>query len=111
MDVEAEAVLRFEPRRGAADEPARAAHVGRHGAVDGRVDAVLSNPPFHEGVSYDYQTSERFIQVAKDKMTKHAALMIVANGFLKYASVIEHHFGRCDVLVETTKFKVYKTLR
>lgn len=81
------------------------------GAVDGRVDAVLSNPPFHEGVSYDYQTSERFIQVAKDKMTKHAALMIVANGFLKYASVIEHHFGRCDVLVETTKFKVYKTLR
>ena len=80
-------------------------------AVEGRVNAVLSNPPFHEGVAYDYQTSERFIQQAKDKMNKYAVLMIVANGFLKYATVIEHHFGRCDVLAETTKFRGYKTYR
>jgi len=79
--------------------------------VKGRVDAVVTNPPFHSGVSTEYQTTETFIQSAPDKMTKHAPFLLVANSFLKYSAIIEKKFGRCDILAENKKFRVYKAYR
>ena len=79
--------------------------------VQGRVNAVVSNPPFHSGVATEYRTTEGFIKGAKDKMSKHAPFLLVANSFLKYAQIIEDTFERCDILAENTKFKVYKTFR
>ena len=79
--------------------------------VSGRVNAVLTNPPFHRGIATEYETTEYFIHKAKDKMAKYAPFLLVANSFLKYAAIIEKNFGRCDVLVETSKFRVYKGQR
>jgi len=79
--------------------------------VTGRVDALLSNPPFHAGISTEYQTTEHFIRQAKQKMTKHAPFLLVANSFLKYRPHIEATFERCDILAENSRFKVYKTCR
>lgn len=79
--------------------------------VKGRVNAVITNPPFHSGIETEYTTTEGFIRGAKDKMSKHAPFLLVANLFLKYAAVIEKAFGRCDVLIETSKFRVYKAFR
>ena len=79
--------------------------------VKGRVNGVISNPPFHSGVATEYRTTEGFIKGAKDKMSKHAPFLLVANSFLKYAQIIESTFERCDVLAENTKFKVYKAFR
>tara|TARA_R110001592_G_scaffold88520_1_gene260692 strand:- start:24819 stop:25829 length:1011 start_codon:yes stop_codon:yes gene_type:complete len=79
--------------------------------VQGRVNGVVTNPPFHRGIGTEYQTTEYFIQKAKDKMARYAPLLLVANTFLKYAAIIEKTFGRCDVLAETTKFRVYKAFR
>ncbi len=79
--------------------------------VQGRVNAVVTNPPFHRGLETEYQTTESFIFKAKDKMAKYAPFILVANSFLKYAAVIEKTFGRCDVLAETSKFRVYKSAR
>jgi len=79
--------------------------------VKGRVNGVVSNPPFHSGVATEYRTTEGFIRGAKDKMSKHAPFLLVANSFLKYAQIIEATFERCDILAENTKFKVYKTFR
>jgi 16S rRNA (guanine1207-N2)-methyltransferase len=79
--------------------------------VSGRVNGVVTNPPFHRGISTEYETTEQFIYKAKDKMAKYAPFLLVANSFLKYAAIIEKTFGRCDVLAETTKFRVYKGQR
>tara|TARA_R110002072_G_scaffold172728_5_gene327071 strand:- start:14723 stop:15733 length:1011 start_codon:yes stop_codon:yes gene_type:complete len=79
--------------------------------VAGRVNGVVTNPPFHSGIATEYQTTEYFIHKAKDKMAKYAPLLLVANTFLKYAAIIEKTFGRCDVLAETRKFRVYKSFR
>jgi 16S rRNA (guanine1207-N2)-methyltransferase len=79
--------------------------------VKGRVNGVVSNPPFHSGVATEYRTTEGFIRGAKDKMSKHAPFLLVANSFLKYAQLIETTFERCDILAENRKFKVYKTFR
>lgn len=79
--------------------------------VTGRVDGVLTNPPFHQGIATEYQTTERFIRTAKDKLTKHALLLVVANRFLKYPAVIEATFERCETVLETGKFSVYLARR
>lgn len=79
--------------------------------IQGRVNAVVTNPPFHQGVETEYTTTEGFIKTAKDKMAKHAPFLLVANSFLKYPSIIEATFGRCDILAETTKFRAYKAFR
>jgi 16S rRNA (guanine1207-N2)-methyltransferase len=79
--------------------------------VKGRVNALVTNPPFHQGVDTEYSTTESFIKGAKDKMAKHAPFLLVANSFLKYPSLIEAAFGRCDILAETSKFRVYKAFR
>lgn len=79
--------------------------------VTGRVNGVVTNPPFHSGIATEYQTTEYFIHKAKDKMAKHAPFLLVANSFLKYSAIIEKTFGRSDVLAETRKFRVYKSFR
>lgn len=81
------------------------------GNVEGRVNAVVTNPPFHSGVATEYKTTEDFIRGAKAKLSKHAPFLLVANSFLKYGHIIESVFERCDILVENTKYKVYKTFR
>ncbi len=79
--------------------------------VRGRVNALVTNPPFHQGVDTEYTTTEGFIKGAKDKLAKHAPFLLVANSFLKYAPIIEASLERCEVLAETSKFRVYKAFR
>ena len=79
--------------------------------VAGRINGVVTNPPFHRGIATEYETTEYFIHKAKDKMAKFAPFVLVANSFLKYAAIIEKTFGRCDVVAETSKFRVYKSQR
>lgn len=75
--------------------------------VKGRVNGVVTNPPFHQGVSTEYSTTERFIKQARDKMAKYAPIYIVANGFLRYPEQLEKTFGRYMDVARNTKFKVY----
>mgnify|MGYP000022797361 FL=1 len=79
--------------------------------VEGRVNGVMTNPPFHQGISTEYNTTERFIRTAKDKLTKHAPFLLVANSFLKYPPIIESTFERWDTLSENKKFSVYLARR
>ena len=75
--------------------------------VKGRVDALLTNPPFHSGVATEYQTTESLIRQAPDHLSKHAPLVLVANNFLKYPPLIEKAFGSCRTLAENSKFRLY----
>ena len=80
-------------------------------AVKGRVDSVFTNPPFHEGVHTAYDTTERFIAESPQKMSKSALFYLVANNFLRYPAHIEKALGRCDVVAETTRFRLYRAFR
>jgi 16S rRNA (guanine1207-N2)-methyltransferase len=79
--------------------------------VTGRVDAVITNPPFHAGIRTEYDTSENFIRQAPQHMSKFSPLVLVANSFLKYAPLIEQVFGSCETVAETSKFRVYLARR
>ena len=79
--------------------------------VQGRVNAVLTNPPFHEGVKTAYDTTENFIAQSPQKLSKSAPVFLVANNFLRYPALIEKSLGSCKVVAENARFRVYSAYR
>ncbi|WP_345198895.1 class I SAM-dependent methyltransferase [Kistimonas scapharcae] len=76
--------------------------------VRGRFNAIVSNPPFHEGVKTQYETTEQFLRESKSLLKPKGRLRIVANSFLRYPPIIEAVFGHCHVLVKRDGFTVYE---
>lgn len=73
--------------------------------------AIISNPPFHQGVHTQYQTTETLLREAATHLQPGGELRIVANSFLKYPPLIEQYLGPCTVLAERDGFKVYRAVR
>ena len=80
-------------------------------AAPKQLSAIISNPPFHQGVHTQYQTTETLLREAAVHLQPGGELRIVANSFLKYPPLIEQHLGPCTVLAERDGFKVYKAVR
>ncbi|MND84860.1 Ribosomal RNA small subunit methyltransferase C [compost metagenome] len=75
------------------------------------LSAIVSNPPFHQGVHTDYQATEQLLREAARHLRPGGELRLVANSFLKYAPLIEQHLGPCRVLAERDGFRVYTARR
>lgn len=71
-----------------------------------QLDAVISNPPFHQGIHTDYAASENLCKIAKAHLKTRGELWIVANRFLNYASIIEQQFGQAQIKTDQNGFKV-----
>ncbi|MFC0712103.1 methyltransferase [Azorhizophilus paspali] len=79
-------------------------------APDG-LAAIVSNPPFHQGVHTDYRATEDLLREAARHLRPGGELRLVANSFLKYPPLIERHLGPCQVLAEGNGFRVYRAGR
>ncbi|MGH8433232.1 MAG: methyltransferase [Pseudomonas sp.] len=75
------------------------------------LNAILSNPPFHEGVHTDYQATENLLRQAVKHLKPGGELRLVANSFLKYQPLIEEHLGPCRTLGEGQGFRIYQAKR
>lgn len=73
--------------------------------------AIISNPPFHQGVHTDYQATEELLREATRHLRPGGELRLVANSFLKYPPLIERYLGPCQVLAEAHGFRVYRAVR
>lgn len=80
-------------------------------AAPKQLAAIISNPPFHQGVHTQYETTETLLREAAEHLQPGGELRIVANSFLKYPPLIEQHLGPCTVLAERDGFKVYRAIR
>lgn len=80
-------------------------------AAPKQLAAIISNPPFHQGVHTHYQTTETLLREAAEHLRPGGELRIVANSFLKYPPLIEKYLGSCTVLAERDGFKVYRAVR
>lgn len=104
-------------------EPARlnlaraVARSGRAVAVDvhwhdvtaglpGRYDAIVSNPPFHQGRADLPELGRAFIASAADALAPHGRLLIVANRHLPYEALLTARFGEVRQLALQDGFKV-----
>ena len=80
-------------------------------AAPGELAAIVSNPPFHQGVHTHYQASETLLQRATEHLRPGGELRLVANAFLKYPPLIEAHLGRCETLAAAEGFRIYRAGR
>nr|WP_298171540.1 class I SAM-dependent methyltransferase [uncultured Pseudomonas sp.] len=72
------------------------------------LSAILSNPPFHQGVHTHYHATETLLQKAAAHLNHGGQLRLVANSFLKYPPLIEQHLGPCQMLAEANGFRIYR---
>ena len=73
--------------------------------------AIISNPPFHQGVHTHYAASENLLQRAAQHLRPGGELRLVANAFLKYPPLIETHLGCCETLASADGFRIYRAQR
>lgn len=86
------------------------AGTGIESAPEG-LSAIVSNPPFHQGVHTDYQASETLLRAAGQHLRPGGELRLVANSFLRYPPLIEQALGNCQTLAEGDGFRVYRARR
>jgi len=75
------------------------------------LSAIITNPPFHQGVHTNYQATEQLIKQAAAHLRPGGELRLVANNFLKYQPLIEAHLGPCTLLIERNGFRAYSARR
>lgn len=80
-------------------------------AAPGELAAIVSNPPFHQGVHTHYQASETLLQRAAEHLQAGGELRLVANAFLRYPPLIEAHLGPCETLASADGFRIYRARR
>ncbi|MCW8154751.1 methyltransferase domain-containing protein [Stutzerimonas stutzeri] len=80
-------------------------------AAPRQLTAIVSNPPFHQGVHTSYQASETLIERASEHLVSGGELRLVANAFLRYPPLIEQHLGACQTIIERNGFRIYRAVR
>ncbi|MEW6998218.1 methyltransferase [Colwelliaceae bacterium BS250] len=75
--------------------------------VKGQYQAVISNPPFHQGIKTNYQATETFLKQVKEHLSFTGTLTIVANNFLKYAPIIAAEISEPELLANKKGFAIH----
>lgn len=113
---EAEALGLAAARRNLADHAGPATvvyhwHDVCAGVGTARFDAIVMNPPFHEGKDADASLGQRFITAAAAGLVPGGRLLMVANRQLPYEQTLKHAFRRFRVIAETGLYKVIEAVR
>ena len=72
----------------------------------GRYDWMISNPPFHKGVSTDLDVTKRFITVAPTMLGNRGRMLLVCNRHLPYEATLSETFSVVQKVKEDGQFKV-----
>ncbi|WP_133407944.1 methyltransferase [Parashewanella tropica] len=76
--------------------------------VEGELDGIVSNPPFHDGLVSTTDIAERFVKDSANALTAGGVFLIVANRHLPYSDALQQHFGKVNTAAENNKYKVYQ---
>lgn len=73
-------------------------------------DAIVSNPPFHQGRADLPELGRAFIASAADALLPHGRLLLVANRHLPYEATLSARFLQVRTLVTQDGFKVIEAM-
>lgn len=76
-----------------------------------RYDAVIMNPPFHQGRAAEPSIGEGMIRAAAVSLKQGGRLFLVANRSLAYEPVLDQAFSRSGETVRDEKFKILWAVR
>jgi 16S rRNA (guanine1207-N2)-methyltransferase len=71
-----------------------------------KFDAVVMNPPFHEGKYADSLIGMKFIATAAQALRTEGELWLVANRQLPYENLLNEAFATVEKIVESGAYKV-----
>jgi 16S rRNA (guanine1207-N2)-methyltransferase len=71
-----------------------------------RYNWIVSNPPFHRGVSTDYEVVRRFYSQSRKVLSRKGKIILVCNRHLPYEGWLGEHFHKIDNLHDQQGFKV-----
>jgi len=76
-----------------------------------RYDAIVSNPPFHQGRADLPELGRAFIEAAADALMPHGRLWLVANRHLPYEATLAARFAQVRTVAVQEGFKVIEAVR
>lgn len=74
--------------------------------LPGRYDAIVSNPPFHQGRADQPELGRAFIAAAARALKPDGELWLVANRHLPYEATLAGHFAEVRTVADEGGFKV-----
>lgn len=74
--------------------------------LPGRYDAIVSNPPFHQGKADLPELGRAFIRAAADALERDGSFWLVANRHLPYEAILAERFQEVRQVVLQEGFKV-----
>ena len=77
--------------------------------VKGKYKHIVSNPPFHQGIKTNYAATETFLKNIKTFILPQGSILIVANSFLRYQSIMEQAIGVTKILAKNKGFTIYQS--
>lgn len=76
--------------------------------VSGPVDAVLCNPPFHQGFAVEGRLTERFLAATHRLLRDGGQALFVVNQFIPLQRKAEGLFSSCEVMADSDGFRVIR---
>ena len=76
----------------------------------GKWDAILSNPPLHEGLSEDHAHLERLIAEAPVHLRPGGSLSLVVQRRVPLERLLAKHFATVEIAAETTRYRAWRAL-
>ena len=74
--------------------------------ISGSFDAVICNPPFHQGFDTDGRLTDRFIQASHNCLASGGRALFVVNRFVPLERKAEAVFNRAKLMAENRGFKI-----
>lgn len=76
-----------------------------------KFDAVLCNPPFHQGFSVDSALTDKFLRNSSRRLAAGGVALFVVNQFIGIEKKAADYFARCELLGSDGQFKVLALYR
>ena len=108
VDINAMALLSCEKTLAANGMQAKIYASDGLSQTQGSFDAIISNPPFHDGLMSTTDIATNFVRDSQKQLKTAGLWQIVANRHLPYSDSIEKAFGNVNVIAENNRYKVYK---
>lgn len=74
-------------------------------------DAILSNPPLHQGIAEDHALIEQLIAAAPASLAPGGMLQIVVQRRVPLDRRLAQHFGGVSIVAETGRYRVWRAAR
>lgn len=75
-------------------------------AIEQRFDAILCNPPFHQGFAHEDELTEKFLRQTYRLLDRGGRALFVVNQFIGIEKMAATIFTRIDVIARNNSFKL-----